>query len=489
MLHYAKYPKHKGWELIYANYTRLHKKAVDLISRELGKFIIRDEGIYTLYVLPCRQENGALQSAKNLVIVGVWENSPLIQSLVDASECKDGYLIKTMKNPADEDCSFIILTAKDERSLYYGAVDLCYDFPVQCAPIHGSLRMENELFKERLRPYQSSGFPKMKTRSIFTWGHPLNDYKAYFDDMARLRLTQVILWNDYLPINAKEVVEYAHGCGIEVIFGYAWGWQAGCNEIESIDEEYLRRLKEKVVAQYEKDYAHIGCDGIYFQSFTELSSDTIGGRIVADVVADFVNDTAGTLLSKYPDLRIQFGLHATSVKNHLQSIAKVDKRVEIIWEDCGEFPFAYVPVVEDEQAFERTKTFVRDILYLRGLDAPTGFVFRGFATLDWENFAYQGGPFVLGDNAVYISQHDQYLRESAWRSYSSDWLKYGQYAQKMAAYIYELSEGNAHLCMAGLFDGGVWLPEALCSEIFWNPTQDYAETMRKVYARSFVKKV
>ena len=61
--------------------------------------------------------------------------------------------------------------------------------------------------------------------------------------------------------------------------------------------------------------------------------------------------------------------------------------------------------------------------------------------------------------------------------------------QKMAEYIYGISKGNVNLCMAGLFDGGAWLPEALCSEIFWDPEQDYGETMRKVYARSFVEKV
>ncbi|MBO5669983.1 MAG: hypothetical protein J6S41_00405, partial [Clostridia bacterium] len=56
----------------------------------------------------------------------------------------------------------------------------------------------------------------------------------------------------------------------------------------------------------------------------------------------------------------QFGLHATSVNTHLDSIARVDKRVEIVWEDCGEFPYGYTPRVESEAEFEKSLDFTRN---------------------------------------------------------------------------------------------------------------------------------
>ena len=49
--------------------------------------------------------------------------------------------------------------------------------------------------------------------------------------------------------------------------------------------------------------------------------------------------TAGKILEENPKLHIQFGLHASSVREHLEDISGVDDRVEIVWEDCGAFPF------------------------------------------------------------------------------------------------------------------------------------------------------
>ena len=58
--------------------------------------------------------------------------------------------------------------------------------------------------------------------------------------MARQGLNQVILWNDFAPLNAEEIVEYAHSFGIEVIWGFALGWTEGhCESVTSLDDDYL----------------------------------------------------------------------------------------------------------------------------------------------------------------------------------------------------------------------------------------------------------
>jgi hypothetical protein len=41
----------------------------------------------------------------------------------------------------------------------------------------------------------------------------------------------------------------------------------------------LKKLQRKIVEEYESKYAPIGCDGIYFQSFTERGDEYIGGRL------------------------------------------------------------------------------------------------------------------------------------------------------------------------------------------------------------------
>ena len=132
--------------------------------------------------------------------------------------------------------------------------------------------------------------------------------------MVLLKLNEIVIWNDYTQINAGEVVDYAHSLGIKVVWGFAWGWGTDCNVSMGLDEESMRELKDKIVKKYEKEYANSGADGIYFQSCTELNQEYIGDKLIAEVVVDFVNDTAGALIDKYPRLHIQFGLHILKMK-------------------------------------------------------------------------------------------------------------------------------------------------------------------------------
>lgn len=485
----AKYPKHESWKIVYSDYSGLQKKAIELLNREIGKRLIRKQGVYTLYVLPCEKETENVRLERNAIVIGLYGQSPLIQKFVSENEIpENGYLMRVAANPEDEDCSIVLITAREEINLYYGACAFVDDYPHLCAPVHGGgLQLTEEIFDEKLQPITLASAPKTQTRGIFSWGHPINDYKEFIENMARQRLNQLIVWNDFVPINAKEIIDYAHSFGIEFLWGYAWGWIDGCGKITDISEETLKKLKDDVIRKYEEVYAPLGADGIYFQSFTERNDEYIGGRLIAEAVTSFVNDTAGELLKRYPRLKLQFGLHALSVHNRLSEIAKVDKRVEILWEDGGEFPFGYRALVTDEKAYEKTLQFVEDILYLRGLDAPTGIVFKGFMTLDWTRFVSQSGPFILGENAREISEHDRTMRLGAWRKFKSDWLKYGKYATRMAKRILEITQGKVNLCMAGMFDGGIWYPEAVCSEIFWNPEAEFDDLSRTVCARECVK--
>ena len=74
-------------------------------------------------------------------------------------------------------------------------------------------------------------------------------------------------------------------------------------------------------------------------------------------MTEFVNHTAQQMLSRYPGLDLQFGLHATSVKNQLDYMKKVDPRLTIVWEDCGAFPYDYIPskIAGFEEHWRRTR--------------------------------------------------------------------------------------------------------------------------------------
>ena len=61
--------KQTEWKIVYHKYEGMEKRAIELLSKEAGKYIIREEGVYTLYVLPCEKEGKAIE--KNAIVVGL----------------------------------------------------------------------------------------------------------------------------------------------------------------------------------------------------------------------------------------------------------------------------------------------------------------------------------------------------------------------------------------------------------------------------------
>ena len=54
----------RDWKLVYSSYEGMEKKAVELISKEMGAQILRDQGRYTIHVLACQREADAVIDGK-----------------------------------------------------------------------------------------------------------------------------------------------------------------------------------------------------------------------------------------------------------------------------------------------------------------------------------------------------------------------------------------------------------------------------------------
>ncbi len=477
--------KQTEWKIIYTKYEGVLKRAIHLLSKEAGKFLIREPNVYKIYVLPCEKEG--CEISKNAFFVGCYDDSEVIRQYVKADEVPEkGYLVKVIKNPADEDGRFVILTARSEQEVFYSAVSFIDDYIPLRAPAHGANRMPDLIFDSPLEEDSYTEVPDNQTRCIFTWGHVINDYRLYIDNIARMKYNELIIWNNYLPLNISDVIDYAHSYGIKVILGYTWGWLDGYgSKVKDISDARLEELKKSIIEEYERDYASTNCDGIYFQSFTESFADEVGGRSIAEAVTALVNMTAKELYAKYPNLYLQFGLHATSVKNRLDVIETVDPRIDIIWEDCGEFPHHYCCFVRDEKLYAETLEFVKKILHLRG-GKGVGFLYKGVMMMDWNRFIYQSGPFILGENAEAIKSHDRQIRANAWREYSADWIHHGDRAHEMTRFIKENKIGEVIMGLAGTFDGGIYLPVALCGQMFRNCNEEYKDVVKKTTRRACI---
>lgn len=240
--------------------------------------------------------------------------------------------------------------------------------------------------------------------------------------MARLKLNELVIWNDFAPLNADEIVAFAHGLGIRIIWGYSLGMGSPASKRIYPIRLPSFALEDSVVDTFVRHYAALPGDGIYFQSFTETAEEEHNGQIIADVVVRWVNRVCARILTLKPDLELQFGLHATSVRNRMASIAAVDPRVRIVWEDCGAFPYAYMP--ENLSGRAETAAFTDELAHLRP-NASVGVVFKGMICLDWTTFVHRTAPERIGEASETAIAQRQPMARRIMRLVQSSWLTNG----------------------------------------------------------------
>ncbi len=300
--------------------------------------------------------------------------------------------------------------------------------------------------------------------------------------MAMLGLNALTIWDDYAPINLREVVSFCHEYGIQVTFGYSWGWDEG---VDALSDQELERWQTLAITKYEHDYLHAKGDGIYFQAFTETTNETIHGTPIAEAVVKWTNSIAGAMLSKWPDLKIQFGLHATSVINKIDVLSRVDPRVNIVWEDVGSFPFAYMS--RDTHDLEQTRQLTDRIRHLRPTTDPSdtvGVVLKGQVCLDWSNFEHQKGPYLLGVRSEkQIAKRREKVR-TQWHDVQSYWLKnlslYRYTLRQLdGASIYDLVEDAS-------LETDCWFSVALYALSLWDSHTSDLDLIQLVAQRSNV---
>lgn len=369
----------------------------------------------------------------------------------------------------------INIQGADENAVLYG----CMDFVNSYLPRAAQTRTNGSYFKklftdEPLQVTEYTKTPIIKHRGLWTWGLAVYDYRGYLENMARIKLNEVIFWNDFPPVNGREIVAYAHDLGIKVIWGYAWGWDTTMKLDDS------EEAAERIVQEYENGYAPLGGDGIYFQSFTETSEEKLGGRLIAEAVVDFVNRISRRILAKHPELLLQFGLHANSVKNRMSYIAGVDPRVHIIWENCGDFPYHYIPGVVSSS--EETEEMTRKILTLRP-GTTTGAVIKGMINLDWNKFAHQTGPALLGcASAETLERRIEEVRP-IWRFFQVEWIKHGDKCRRIIELLASQETEIYGLIEDGAFEREIPLPAALYSEMLWNSKRPFEELLYETAMR------
>ncbi|MBE5746797.1 MAG: hypothetical protein E7352_01295 [Clostridiales bacterium] len=451
--------------------SALQRKAVETIS------IFCQECTHEYPVCFKYDENFDTTDAR-LIYLGTKKNNPKVADLSDATLTKSEEYYINVKGDV------ILIEGFDDAGVLYGAIDFYHKYIVRY--VHHDARPGYfDMFAwDDWLDFKEQSAPAIAGRGLWTWGHVIYDYKKYFDNMMLLKMNRVVIWNDFAPFNANEIVEYAHSCNIKVIWGFSWLWDTACNRV---DPSKLEGKDKEILEKYEREYAGLKGDGIYFQTFTELTEDNINGVVVANAATDFVNKTAKLFYQKYPDLQIEFGLHATSVKDRLPSIAQVDPRMKIVWEDCGAFPFDYL--ASRIGAFDETKELVGKIANLRGKDDYFGVVTKGITNLDWGQFRHLTGRQNIGVSSQIMKKDLTAERRGIWKYVQACWIANSDKALEMVQEMRRLKGGNLSvdaLVEDGVFEETVMYPVALYAEMLWDTETPLKEMEKRVALRSYV---
>lgn len=468
----------KRWRVICEKYEGVYKFALDELLGVLQEYVP-----YTPVCLPGYENHDEPVSS---IIVGTKDFAPLAQ-LADSGfytpeTAPQGYSMRVAAHPGHEGHMLAVIQGADGAGVLYGVMDFLNRYVYNAARYAPHIyNGRKQLFLEDMPAFEKKSAPLTPNRGLWTWGHVIGDYKGYIDNMARWKMNTLIIWNDHAPLNAADVVRYAHERGVRIVWGYSWCWG---EKVDPTSREELAYWKKRVVDVYEREYAPLGGDGVYFQTFTETSDQDIGGRSIADMAVEWVNEMGGALLERHPGLWLQFGLHASSIRDRAGVMANIDPRITIVWEDAGAFPYSYDPWKQEGAA--ETRAYNRQLLALRGSAERFGTVLKGFSLINWvKEFEHQQGPYIMGTWSK--AKLDAWARDKKFyfdfaRSY---WF---EHADRLRDVVRDCAGAAPAECtLTALVEDSAWEVcqwQAVClfAEILWNG-DDTTEEIRRVVSQ------
>ena len=466
------------WKVVYSSAEGPEGRALEVLTERVGQLMLRDSHRATALMLPLEKDGGSpVQGKRDRIVVGVPSENAALKSLMGGAHVpKNGYWIKTY---GDKDGNVVLIAGDMPAAVLWGVfdfVDVIVPFLEKRMTGQHS-RYEGTFFRgAKIPAYEYAPAPETPVRSIWAWGFVLDDYRSAFRAMARARMNRAILWNNRPVVNARDVVECAHSWGIEVFWGFSWGWTFSGQDGKDLD---FNRLSDAIVEQWRTTWKPMRGDGIYFQSFTETGRKTIGGRQIPEAVAELVNATAAKIHAESPETKIVFGLHSTSIKRPggTEAIAKVDPSLEILWEDCGGFPFSD----GNGRVSAPDTAFCEKVL---ALTPNVGFCWKAQLRIDWSDFVSPAGPFMLGCAGRRLLERD--VANAAYRhpSLDEDWILNGRAAWEHVRKLRAGGKGPLEFSAVAEYNPPYGFATHCQAELFWNSDDPWDEIAKRARRRT-----
>ena len=483
----------RRWLLCHGEYAGVERFATAEAQRILQRHLA--------YVLTtAHAANACKQADAHLFISGTAHSNSLVRELAESGRIlipdkPDSYALACFESPWRAGAKVLVAAGSDPEGALHAVADLgsnefffnilrqsrSNEFIDSCWGTPTAL--------ERMTPFARSESPRVAERGIWSWGYVIADYRRFLDNMARLRMNMITIWNDHPPLNAAEVADYAHSRGIKVVWGFHWGW--GVGNFDMANSGHVDRLRRSVIEKYEEHYAHLPHHGIYFQTATEVHDTDKDGVPIAKLACDMVNRVGGGLLERHPNLKIQFGLHASSIMENYRYMEALDPRITLTWEDAGVIPHSYSAYTEmygrDGKtphplgSVEATIAYSLKLAKLRG-GKEFALVPKGFSKLRWDTEFENHGPFILGERDAAYARRRLMEKQAAWGHTNGLWL--ANHAQA-ARYFQAILDAGVQRVLAtalvedGLFEAAIEPAVALFANMLWNPYADGADLVRQ----------
>ncbi|MDD5678725.1 MAG: hypothetical protein PHW60_12180 [Kiritimatiellae bacterium] len=476
----------RRWRLIFGVYEGVEAFAVNELQRQIQAcfpYVIR---------VDCSAVN-IDECDDNIILIGTEADNRFIEELVKTNivsipDKKEGYTLACLTSPWNANRRLIVIAGRDASGVLYAVEDFNANVAgVQDVAGHAG---KNRDALETLQDFAIGEYPRVANRGIWTWGYPIYDYRAFIDNMARLRMNMLIVWNDVLPWNIRDIIDHAHCRGMKVILGFQWGWG---KRIDLTSADDLALLKKDVLENYKTNYSKIPHDGIYFQTLTESDKRLVKGIPRAKLVCGMVNDIGRALLDEYPDLYIQFGIHATSILKDYILLKDLDERISLNWEDVGVIPYTYwaeaeiPPYAAAEWPMDKPRTVEETIAYSRELatlreGSEFAIVAKGFSALNFETEFEHHGPFILGERSAGSMKKPLVEKQANWDRMNETWsTRYPlavRFMQEILACSPRVLTVTA-LVENGLFEERIQPCVALFADILWNPDRKESELLQR----------
>ena len=441
---------------------------------------------YLPYILTVCTNSEEITDNDHVIYIGTVKSNPELLRLAEKGAFspefrKEGYSMKVMLSASRPGKTDIVIQGADPVGVLYAV----YDF--EHAYLDDYLKYFGYHFKKQVHPFVDScpaferkEAPGISNRGLWTWGHKIYDYKGYIDHMARCRMNMLVIWNDNPPLNGKDVVDYAHLNGVRVIWGYSCAWGEYI-QVDPTDPQEAIRWGKYVLDVYEKDYAPLGGDGLYFQAFTEQNEKYINGVSIATLITDWINLVVQCLKNSHPELYVQFGIHATSIGKNYPDMKHLTTDVTPVWEDCGAFPFNYDP---RKGNIPRTLEYSYQLIELAKSKGRFGAVLKGFTVLNWEKFEHYQGRILIGVTDKVYQKIRLEETQFYWKFCEPYWVEHAKdlqlFCQAVKAGAFEDSTIVA-LVEDGMFEEEIAPSVGLYAEFLWNPDANTNYVIEKIY--------